>query len=203
MNNINWWHRILMPDGQYTPGVVNHGPDGEDWPTTRFGMPKDLTGKTVLDIGCRDGFFAFEAERRNGLVTAGDLIKSDGFKYAKHVLKSHVTWTDIDIEKFQSFMQYDVVLFYGVLYHLKSPLRGLENVFEYTREGGICLLETAITTINDIPMLEYMPRNEGDVTNFFRPNEKWVRTATAEIGFKTCNQIWTDNHSRSTFRLTK
>ena len=61
---ISWWHRIQMPDGSYTPGLVVHGSDGGDWPTTRFGMPEDLTGKTVMDVGAWDGFFSFEAEKR-------------------------------------------------------------------------------------------------------------------------------------------
>src|ERR1700722_16670706 len=78
IKNVKWWHRIPvgLAEGRlfYTPGEVKHGPDGSDYATTRFGLPRDLNGKTVLDIGAWDGYFSFEAEKRGAqLVVASDM----------------------------------------------------------------------------------------------------------------------------------
>lgn len=202
VGGIQWWHRIKLPTG-YTEGLVNHGPNGGDWPTARFGMPKDLTNKTVIDVGCWDGFFSFEAENRGARsVLATDKSNpSNGFIYAKETLKSTVSWCQLDIERDIRFYEYDVVLCYGVLYHVKSPLVVLENLRKLCVEGGVCLLETAISNTNSISALEYKPCFEGDPTNFFYPNHKWIESASREVGFKDCSLVWTDG-IRSTFKLS-
>ena len=56
MNTITWWRRMNLGTDEegrpvITPGLVDHGPVGGDWPSTRFGLPDDLTGKIVLDKG--------------------------------------------------------------------------------------------------------------------------------------------------------
>ena len=55
----------------YTPGEVRHGPDGGDWPTTRFGLPADLTGKPCWTSARGTAFFSFEAERRGSGTSTG------------------------------------------------------------------------------------------------------------------------------------
>ncbi len=213
MNNINFWHRVQLPDGTYTPGRVNHGPDGGDWPTTRFGMPIDLTGKSVLDIGAWDGFFSFEAEKRGAAVILASnppLPKGPdlaGIRYLKDALQSNVDIVIGDIENTVDRSDtYDVVLFYGVLYHLKSPLVAMDNVAKLTAPGGICLLETAMVGAEfagvTTPVLEYRPHAEGDPTNFFYPNESWIMVAAMQAGFKKIERVHTMG-SRSTYRMSK
>ncbi len=208
VNDVTWWHRIQLPDGSYTPGAVHYGPDGGDWPTTRFGMPTDLTGKTVLDIGTYDGFFAFEAEKRGAKsVVAVDRfnIVMDTFKIAKDMLNSNVVYNgSFDVDRYINGWQFNVVLFYGVLYHLENPLLAMANVHRLTTDGGICLLETAMSTRldNKIPALEYDPGVEGDPTNRFYPNEKWIEKAALTVGFTKCEYVGGVTN-RSTYRLTK
>ncbi len=204
---MDWFHRIQLPSGEYTPGVVMHGPDGGNWPTTRFGLPEDLTGKSVVDIGCFDGFFSFECEKRGAeYVLAKDRSKSEGFEFAHRELNSKVHWSKFDIEVDISVAggTMDLVLFYGVLYHLKNPLRAMERLPMFLKPGGVCLLETAISKFNEFPMLEYRPNEEGDPSNFFYANHKWIETASKEVGFKSCEKIFElENGSRATYRLTK
>lgn len=203
IDKIDWWHRIRMPNGEYTPGKVKHGEDGGNWPTERFGMPEDLKGKVVLDIGCWDGFFSFEAEGRGAdFVMAIDAARqTEGFKFAKDMLKSKVEWSNHDIQNIWEGRGADVVLCYGVLYHVKSPLIVMENLFGLTNCGGVCLVETAISHHLDA-VLEYRPHYGGDVNNFFYPNVKWMELAAKEVGFKNCEKIWADHH-RATFRMNK
>lgn len=213
MSDIRFWHRIQLPDGSYTNGMVHHGPDGGDWPTTRFGMPKDLTDKRVIDIGCWDGFFSFEAEKRGAKsVLATDCTKDDGgnwagtkgFEYAKEKLNSNVQFQYYNIEEYPEdiYFQYDLVMCYGVLYHLKSPLLAIENLFKITAPGGICLLETTISKSTDKAVLEYRPRYANDPTNYFYPTTKWIELAALESGFKTTKEHYNDG-SRVTFILGK
>ena len=65
---IRWAHRIDLGNGIVTPGL---------WDTpailNRLKLPQDLTGQTVLDVGCWDGFYSFEAERRGAPLPAARL----------------------------------------------------------------------------------------------------------------------------------
>src|SRR6267143_602400 len=54
-----WFHRIDLGGGVVTPGM-----DCSAEKLGNLGMPEDLRGRTVLDIGAWDGYFSFEAERR-------------------------------------------------------------------------------------------------------------------------------------------
>ena len=57
---MSWIHKITMPDGTVTPGIWNWGgPDSE-----HFNFPNDLSGKSVLDVGTLDGYWAIEAKKR-------------------------------------------------------------------------------------------------------------------------------------------
>jgi hypothetical protein len=57
-----WYHIIEVAPGVCTPGRYDQKPLLDT-----MGFPADLTGKTVLDIGCYDGFFSFEAELRGSV----------------------------------------------------------------------------------------------------------------------------------------
>lgn len=206
---IYWWHRILLPTG-YTEGQCYHGPDGGNWPTTRFGMPQDLTGKLVLDVGAWDGFFSFEAEKRGALrILATDCAYEEGgtwagtkgFEYAHKELNSKVKWKKLNIETDITINTFDLVMCYGVLYHVKSPLKVLEHLCQCTVKNGICLIETAICKDNKA-ILEYRPYHEGDPTNYFYPSESWIEKAAIQVGFTKCHKIYGDSN-RATFRLEK
>lgn len=143
----DWRHKILLPDGSTTPGTQDN--PGQ---LAVMQLPVDLTGKTVLDIGCSDGFLAFECERRGASLVVGlDNFGSPyvnaptGFAVVKRLLQSKVElvlddFTTMDLSKLGTF---DLVLFLGVLYHLRSPLTGLERVACVCREHAI--VETAVT----------------------------------------------------------
>lgn len=211
-NGIHWWHRIQLPDGSYTPGLVNHGPDGGDWPTTRFGLPEDCTGLSVIDIGAWDGFFSFEAEKRGAkevLATDADFSEggtwagTDGFKFAHKALNSKAGWYPFNIENKMEITkdgQNDLVLCYGVLYHLKSPLLAVENLMKLVKPGGTVLVETAISNVSGHSILEYKPGYANDPTNYFYPNVSWVYEAFIENGAQSVDVIYNDSH-RATFRI--
>lgn len=63
-----------------------------------FDLPKDLTGKTVIDIGCNTGFFSFECERRGDeRVVALDVRKIPAFFAVRKLLDSKVEFIQKNI----------------------------------------------------------------------------------------------------------
>ena len=86
--------------------------------------PADLRGKRVLDIGAWDGFYTFEMERRGAHVVALDLFRNEKFLLARDLVKSKAEYVVGDICRLSSkdLGRFDIVLFFGVLYHVKHPL---------------------------------------------------------------------------------
>ena len=96
----------------------------------------DLTGKTVLDVGARDGYFSFAAERfgasRVLAIDGGNWRKPGGkrrFDRLRKALDSHVEDLDVDVLDVspETVGRFDVVLFLGVLFHTCDPLLALER----------------------------------------------------------------------------
>ena len=52
IRKMTWYHSIELRPGIITPGHVN-----ERYTLSALNLPPDLTGKTVLDIGCWDGYY--------------------------------------------------------------------------------------------------------------------------------------------------
>ena len=72
-----WWHSIDLGNGQVTSGV--HSLEELQDNFRHFGLPEDLRGARVLDLGCWDGFYSFEAERRGAKVVAVDCWTPENF----------------------------------------------------------------------------------------------------------------------------
>lgn len=189
---IRWHHSIDLGHGITTPGQDNSARK-----LLRLKLPETFSGKTVLDVGAWDGFFSFDAERRgakrvlatdsyswNGSHDWGD---KRGFKLAREVLGSKVEDQDIDVlelspERIDTF---DVVLFLGILYHMKHPMLSLERVASVTRE--MVIVETAVEMLNcRRPAMAFYPSDEMacDSTNWCGPNPQAVIAMLKVAGFK-------------------
>src|SRR5687767_338660 len=95
LQSSGWWHSIDLGDGRVTPGVRSQQ---ELWNLySCFQLPEDLSGKRVLDIGCWDGYFSFEAERRGADVTAVDCWRPEKFFEAHSILKSRVEFHELSV----------------------------------------------------------------------------------------------------------
>jgi tRNA (mo5U34)-methyltransferase len=188
---IQWFHTIDLGQGVVTPGAQD--PRTQTLP--RLGLPQDLSGKTVLDVGAWDGFFSFEAERRGAkrvLATDshawhdGGWCNKRGFELARRALGSRVEDFDIDVMELSPdrIGTFDVVLFLGVLYHLRHPLLALEKVFSVT--AGHLILETVTDLVwTRYPVMRFYPGNElaGDASNWFGPNPAAVLGMLKAAGF--------------------
>ncbi|MEI6609649.1 MAG: methyltransferase domain-containing protein [Deltaproteobacteria bacterium] len=217
MNSIKWWHRIELDDGLFTPGEVVHVSDGSDYATKRFGMPKDLSGKTVLDVGAWDGYFSFEAERRGaGKVVACDVSVdsggnwggTDGFNFAKKILKSNVIFKECSIEELISnkIGNYDVVMCYGVLYHLQNLMPAIQNLAAVTKEYALietAVLPAAMDTNPNLPLCAFLQGFDNDPSNYWYPNTKCLKAMLYFYGFKRFELVGKCGDTRVTVKAYK
>lgn len=189
---VKWFHSMPMPDGKVTDGVrpidvLRREADC----IFRMGME----GKSLLDIGAWDGFFSFEAERRG----AADILSTDHFCWsgpgwgtkAGYDL-THAAWgskartKDVDVFDLDPDIEgtFDVVLFLGVLYHLKNPYGGLEQAARMSKD--LLIVET-VTDCNHTktPVMRHYLDTElnHDPTNFFAPNTACLESILRELGF--------------------
>jgi tRNA (mo5U34)-methyltransferase len=197
---LRWYHTIDLGNGIVTKGV-------DDTPAklTRLHLPPDLSGKTVLDIGAWDGFFSFEAERRGAArVVAADYYSwhgtgwgtgqgKAGFELARATLASRVEDVDVDVMDLSPNAvggPFDVVLFLGVLYHLRDPLRALERVASMA--GDLLIIETVVDMLGvNRPAAAFYPDRElnDDPTNWWGPNPAAVEGMLRPVGFARVTQV--------------
>jgi tRNA (mo5U34)-methyltransferase len=220
-DSYNWWHRIKLTEDYTTKGSCPHGNESDF--ESRFGLPKDMTGLSVLDVGTWDGLFAFEAEKRGAEVDAIDcyqkcagqqleMLKAhEPFRLAYSVLNSGVVFGFNTLEDYEptlfidddyprdEYIKYDYIFHFGIMYHIKNPLGHVEKLMELVAPGGTILVETAISKMFG-PVLEYAPGFDNDPTNFFYPTVEWMELAFKENGAKSVECFYNDG-IRATFRI--
>lgn len=94
------------------------------------GIPEDLTGKTILDIGAADGFYSYLCESRGAeKVLAIDYKIHAGFDVAKKILNSRVEHKLLNVYELDKIDEkFDIVLLFGVYYHLENPVLALQKI---------------------------------------------------------------------------
>ena len=180
-----WWHSIDLGDGRITPGAHKIEELRDNF--AKFQLP-ELKGKRVLDIGCWDGFYSFEAERLGAEVVSVDCWRPEKYFVAHEALKSKAEFHELSVyevtkEKLGAF---DVVFFLGVLYHVKHPLLALEQVCEVTRD--LAIIEThQIDNLFDTkhPVMEFYEMDQlgGQYDNWWGPNIECLIQMTRTAGF--------------------
>lgn len=146
-----WFHRIDLGGDLFTKtesvmGEPIDHPLGP-WQTIQKLLPTDLRGKTLLDVGCNAGFYAFEAKRRG----AARVLGVDGQRqhvrqglFVRKVLGLDVEFRRLNVYELspRAVGQFDITLALGLLYHLKHPILALENLYQVTKE--LLIIETAV-----------------------------------------------------------
>lgn len=193
---IQWYHTIDLGRG-----VVTAGADNTPRKLSRLQLPERLDGKSVLDIGAWDGFFSFEAERRGAsrvlatdsfVWTGQTWADKRGFDLAKRQLESLVEERQIDVMELspEAVGTFDVVLFLGVLYHLKYPLLALEHVASVTRE--LAIIETVVDLLwLRRPAVAFYAGDElaRDPTNWCAPNPAALLAMLRTVGFRRIEMV--------------
>jgi tRNA (mo5U34)-methyltransferase len=187
LGKLGWYHSIELPDGTVIPGIQSI--ELLRSRIAQYPIPQNLKGMRVLDIGAWDGWFSFEMERRGAEVVAVDSARQETFFEAKRLLNSKVEYLVEDICYLtpRDIGYFDIVLFFGVLYHLKHPLLALERVCELAT--GMACIETLVTDdppqAGAIPLLEFYETTElaGQFDNWCGPNTACLQAFMRTAGF--------------------
>jgi len=158
-----WYHKIELPGDIITPGW-------SPMDATKYGVPDDLTGKRVLDVGAWDGYWTWEALKRGASeVVAIDDFSDDlgnrkdvkrnkwyNFDLCREALGFNkndeadyvndkgqkVTRIEMSVYDIERLGHFDVVFFFGMIYHMKHPLLVLEKISEIC--DGEIYIESAV-----------------------------------------------------------
>jgi tRNA (mo5U34)-methyltransferase len=214
-----WFHNLHLPDGRQT--APDH-PLGDfpafKWRQLAPALPEDLSGWTALDVGCNAGFYSFELARRGARVTAVDVderyLRQAAWARRQFRLESRVELHRLHVYDLIALEErFDLVLFLGVLYHLRYPLLALDAVADLAErllvvqtltDGGDARVEPP----EDLPFEERRRLGEpgwpaaafvehrlaGDPTNWWVPNEACVeamlRSAGLEVAARPGHELW-------------
>src|ERR687898_303200 len=202
-----WFHNIVLNGVPTAPDHFLGDYPAVKWKTFADAIPKDLSGKSVLDIGCNGGFYSIEMKRRGAERVLG--IDFDDEYLAQARFAAGVTGSDIEFRKLSVYdvgalaEKFDVVLFMGVLYHLRHPLLALDLirrhvtkdlfVFQSMQRGSneVASLEDDYEFWNEaifekpgFPRLCFIEKKySGDPTNWWVPNRACSEAMLRSAGF--------------------
>lgn len=195
-----WFHNLHLPDGRQT--APDH-PLG-DFPAFKWAqigpvLPADMTGLRALDIGCNAGFYSIELARRGARVVGID-VDAHYLRQAEWARERFGIEPDrLELRRMQVYDlarlqdSFDVVLFLGVLYHLRYPLLALDIVAD--RVADLLVLQTLTMPGDEVaappddlslgerdrmlepgwPKMAFIERRlEDDPTNWWAPNRACV-----------------------------
>lgn len=185
---LGWYHSIQLPGGEVIPGLQTLEQLRKR--VAQFPIPQDLRGKRVLDIGAWDGWFSFEMERRGAEVVAVDRTAQTRFLEAKRLLGSKVEYRIADVLSLTpaAIGTFDIVLFLGVLYHVKHPVLALERVCALSRDM-VCVESFISEALSEIPLMEFYETTElcGQFDNWMGPNRACLLAMCRAAGFARVN----------------
>lgn len=184
-----FYHIIELEDGLSTPGFPYYIPTQQVALRALRSIP--LQGKRVLDIGCRDGLFSFEAEKLGAREVIGidNCLSTGATEFLIPHLRSKVKMYEMNMLDLrpETFGKFDVVICPGVLYHLRYPFSGLKAIADVLEDGGRMVLETAILrawkrwAMMHCPVGKESPFEPTSVTFF---NERGLESSLNSLGIR-------------------
>ena len=135
-----WFHNLDLRGVRTAPDHFLFDFPAVKWASFRDHVPADLSGRTVLDIGCNGGFYSLEMKRRGAARVLA--IDHDPHYLAQARFAAEVEGLEIEFRQLSVYdvgalgERFDVVLFLGVLYHLRHPLLALDPIFNCVPDAG-------------------------------------------------------------------
>ena len=203
-----WFHNIDLGGVPTAPNHFLGDYPKVKWKRFADAIPTDLSGKTVLDIGCNGGFYSIEMKRRGAERVLG--VDFDESYLAQARFAAEVADLDIEFRQLSVYdlgaigEKFDVVLFMGVLYHLRHPLLALDLIREHVAKDLMVFQSmqrgsSEVTSVEenypfwnydlfnepDFPKLHFIEhRYADDPTNWWVPNRACVEAMLRSAGFE-------------------
>lgn len=212
-----WFHNLNLHGVATAPNHFLGDFPNVKWKEIAAGIPDDLSGATVLDIGCNAGFHSLELKKRGAARVLGVDVDDRYLRQARFAAQV----LDLNVE-FAKYSVYDVdcipgkfdyVLFMGVFYHLRYPLYALDKIL--TKVKGKLIFQTmvrgALTSPHleedyhfwnkevfhnrDFPCMYFVEKKyAGDPTNWWIPNhgavEAMLRSSGLQIESHPEDETW-------------
>jgi tRNA (mo5U34)-methyltransferase len=203
-----WFHNINL-------GGIWTAPDHflGDYPNVKFQrfaphLPQDLSGKSVLDIGCNAGFYSMEMKRRGADRVLG-LDHDDHYLAQARFAAERLGYDNIEFRNHSVYdvgslgETFDVVIFMGVLYHLRHPLLALDLIHEHVARDILIFqsMQRGSSQVMEVkedyefeetehffesayPKLHFIERDYAhDWTNWWAPNRACAEAMLRASGF--------------------
>lgn len=202
-----WFHNLNLRGVQTAPSHFLGDYPQCKWQSFAHAIPQDLSGRTVLDIGCNAGFYSIEMKRRGaGRVVGIDFDETylEQARFAAQVCEADIEFKQLSVYDVGDLGEkFDFVLFMGVFYHLRHPLLALDLIHEHVakdlfvfqsmQRGSTEVLnldndypfqETDIFQRPGYPQMYFVERKYcGDPTNWWIPNQACVEAMLRSSGF--------------------
>ena len=202
-----WFHNLRLGNVQTAPHHFLGNYPEMKFRRFRDAIPKDLKGCSVLDIGCNGGFYSFEMKRRGAARVLG--IDTDEHYLRQARFAAEVTGLDVTFERMAVWdvgalgERFDLVIFMGVLYHLRHPLLALDLIHEHVARDVLLFqsmqrgsreiapvaedydfLEEEFFNASGYPKLHFVERRYShDETNWWIPNRACTEAMLRSSGF--------------------
>jgi tRNA (mo5U34)-methyltransferase len=159
-----WFHNLDLNGVPTAPGHFLGDYPNVKWRRFSSVVPDSLEGKSVLDIGCNAGFYAMEMKRRGAARVLG--LDTDEEYLAQAKFAADVNELEIEFRKLSAYdvsqlgERFDLVIFMGVLYHLRHPLLALDLIHEHVAR--------------DLLLFQSMQRGDSRVDRLDRNYDFWT-----------------------------
>lgn len=201
---VPWYHRFELPDGIIIPGW--EGIYGI-WDNIRKARERiEYRGKRVLDLGSRDGMWAFEAEGMGASHVIATDMGCEGYRehilFIKAVKRSLAgVYFNIPVQDLARRLDclladwgelFDVIQHLGLFYHLEDPIISLRECRKCLKLGGKMLFETAIfLDKSELPLALY-----NSLSHIYEDrNTYWAFNRAALVGALTATGFAIDLES--------
>ncbi len=202
-----WFHNLDLKGVRTAPNHFLGDYPEMNWKHIRDAIPQDLTGRSVLDIGCNAGFFSMEMKRRGASRVLA--VDSDERYLAQGRFAAEVNGLDIEFRKLDVYdvgslrERFDLVLFMGVFYHLRHPLLALDLLHEHVVKDTLVFQTMQRGSTRVEPLEKDYPFEEKDIfdqpgypklhfveheyshdwTNWWIPNQACTEAMLRSAGF--------------------
>ena len=203
-----WFHNLHLLGVQTAPNHFLGDYPSFKWKGFEQAIPADLSGMSVLDVGCNGGFYSIEMKRRGAKRVLG-IDHDEGYlaqaRFAADVLNLDISFEQLSVYEVGSLNErFDLVIFMGVFYHLRHPLLALDLLRQHVTKDWFIFQsmlrgsrtapqieeeypfsECAIFDKPGFPKMHFVEHSySDDPTNWWIPNRACAEAVLRSAGFR-------------------